>query len=117
MGQLGTQSVDHVLVTSARLHKSFSSTGTQQAVPRKEVVSRTVGSLQPRAPLGLCLLPKRTCHLVLTNHPPFLPHLPAQATSQAVASWMAGRSRAAPRAKVCKDSSGTLSSLVGSLLP
>lgn len=52
LGQLGSQPGDQVLVTSAQLHKS-SSTGTQQAVPRKEAVSRTVGFLQPTALLGL----------------------------------------------------------------
>lgn len=80
LGQLGSQPGDQVLVTPAQLHKS-SFTGTQQAVPRKEAVSRTVGSLQPTALLGLRLLPKRTCHLDLTNHPPFLPRLSVQTAS------------------------------------
>lgn len=55
-----------------------------QSVPRKEGRCRPVGSLQPRALLGLCLLPERACHLDLTDHPPSpptCPHLPAQVVS------------------------------------
>lgn len=32
-------------------------------------MSRPVGSLQPRALLGLSLFPERTCHLYLNHHP------------------------------------------------
>ena len=67
LGQLGSQPGDQVSVTSAGLPRSLPSAGTQQAVPRKEAVSRSLRSLQPRTLLGLGLLPRRACRLDLTN--------------------------------------------------
>lgn len=84
IGPIRDTAWDHMLVKSAPLHKSFSSTGTQQSVSGKEAMSKPMSSLRLQALLGLCLLLERICHLDLSNHPPFLlscPLLPGQAAS------------------------------------